>query len=253
MVRLALALTCLPLVATALTPKELSALVAEIDDRQRNSGDWKSSVYIEQKQKDKEDVVYDSVIYRRDATDSLIILFVGPKTESGKGYLRIDKNLWFYDPGTGKWERRTERERIGGTDSNRADFDESRLSEEYDAKHLGDETIGKFAVHKIELVVKTGVDVAYPKLLLWVDTQTHNILKRQEFAASGRLMRTSYYPKWKRAFSRSKGAEVWYPEEIRVFDELEKGNKTTVLIRKVDFDPLEPNIFTKAWLESKSG
>ena len=46
-----------------------------------------------------------------------MILFTKPKASQGKGYLRLDKNLWFYDPSVGKWERRTERERIGGTDS----------------------------------------------------------------------------------------------------------------------------------------
>ena len=61
-----------------------------------------------------------------------MFLFLKPKASQGQGYLRLDKNLWFYDPSVGKWERRTERERIGGTNSRRSDFDESRLAEEYD-------------------------------------------------------------------------------------------------------------------------
>jgi hypothetical protein len=78
------------------------------------------------------------------------------------------------------------------------------------------------------------------------------VLKRQEFALSGRLLRTSYYPKWKKAYSESKKADVWYPEEIRFFDEVEKANSTLILIKEVDFRPLPTNLFTKAWLESKS-
>ena len=241
-----------PPIASALTPAEVAALVKELDDRQRNSGDWKARIYMEQKEKDKNDVVYDAVVYRRDESDQFMIMFLRPKAERGKGYLRIDKNLWFYDPRVGKWERRTERERIGGTDSNRADFDESRLSEEYVAKWLEDGKLGKFQVHEIELNAKKGVDVAYPKLRLWVDKDTHNTLKQQDFAASGKLMRTSYFPKWMKIFSPSKGEEVWYPKEMRFFDEIEKGNRTTVLMRTVDLNKLPANIFTKAWLESKS-
>jgi hypothetical protein len=45
---------------------------------------------------------------------------------------------------------------------------------------------------------------------------------------------------------------VWYPQEIRFFDEVEKANSTLILIRAVDLHPLEANLFTKAWLESKS-
>ena len=252
---LALALLTLlaPMVAFAdLSQTEVDAIVHEIDERQRNSGDWKARIYLEQKEVDRNDVVYDAVVYRRDASDQLMILFLRPKAERGKGYLRLKKNLWFYDPRVGKWERRTERERIGGTDSNRADFDQSRLSDEYDARYLGGATLGRFQVHKLELTAKAGIDVAYPKLELWVDSETGNVLKRLDFAASGKLMRRALYPKWARIFSESKGAEVWVPKEIYIFDEVQRGNQTTVLIREVDLNPLPANIFTKAWLESQS-
>ena len=99
---------------------------------------------------------------------------------------------------------------------------------------------------------KPGIDLAFPVIKLWVDKETKNVLKRQEFALSGRLLRTSFYPKWKKAYSESKKADVWFPEEIRFFDEVEKANSTLILIREVDFRALAANLFTKAWLESKS-
>ena len=71
--------------------------------------------------------------------------------------------------------------------------------------------------------------MAYPVVKLWVDKDTGNILKRQDFALSGRLMRTSYYPKWKKLFSESKKADVWYPQEIRIYDEVEKANSTVIV------------------------
>ena len=69
---------------------------------------------------------------------------------------------------------------------------------------------------------------------------------------SGKLLRTSYYPKWRKVFSESKGGEVWYPREMRIFDEVEKGNRTVIKIEEVDLNRLPKNIFTKAWLEAKS-
>ncbi|WP_242338860.1 MULTISPECIES: outer membrane lipoprotein-sorting protein [Anaeromyxobacter] len=238
--------------AAALTPQELAKVVATIDERQRNSGDWKALCYMEAKEKGKTDVVYELVVYRRDEDDKQMFLFTKPRAEAGKGYLRIDKNLWLYDPAVGRWERRTERERIGGTDTRRGDLDESRLVEEYDAKFEADEKLGVYGVHRILLVAKPGVDVAFPQVRLWVDQATLNVLKRQELALSGRLMRTAYYPRWKKVFSPSKGADVWYPEEMRLFDEIEKGNSTLILIKEIDLRPLAANLFTKAWLESKS-
>ncbi|HEX9399286.1 MAG TPA: outer membrane lipoprotein-sorting protein [Anaeromyxobacter sp.] len=241
-----------PVPAAALGGTELAKVVREIDDRQRNQGDWKALCYMEQKEKDKTDVVYELLVFRRDQDDKQMFLFTKPKSEAGKGYLRIEKNLWLYDPSTGRWERRTERERIGGTNTRRGDLDESRLVEEFDAKWEADEKLGVYAVHRILLTSKPGVDVAFPVVRLWVDQTSFNILKRQELALSGRLMRTVYQPRWRKIFSPSKKADVWYPEEIRIFDEIEKGNSTLILIKDIDLRHLEANLFTKAWLESRS-
>jgi outer membrane lipoprotein-sorting protein len=249
---LALALNLSTPAQAALDATQMTAALTLIDDRQRNGGDYKSVVFIEQKEKGKADLVYQAVVYRRDQDDKLVILFLKPQSEAGKGYLRIDKNLFLYDPTVGKWERRTERERIGGTGSQRNDFDESRLAEEYDPTYVGEETLGKYKVHRMKLAAKTGVDVAYPALELWVDQATGNILKRQDFALSGKLMRTTYYPEWMKKFSESKGQDIYFPREIRIFDEIEVGTSTTVVIQEVDLNTLTDSIFTKAWLESKS-
>jgi hypothetical protein len=99
---------------------------------------------------------------------------------------------------------------------------------------------------------KPGAKSPDPVIEMWIDKATENNLKQQDFALSGRLMRTSYYPKWDKVFSETKKAEVYYPKEIRIFDEVEKENRTTILIDTVDLRPLEPNVFTKAWLEAKS-
>ena len=243
----------LPRVAVAAPSQaDMVALLKVVDDRQRNQGDWRSNIYMEQKEKDKVAVVYEALVFRRSADQRFMILFTKPKASQGQGYLRIDQNLWFYDPAVGKWERRTERERIGGTNSRRSDFDESRLAEEYDPEDNGEEKLGVYTAQVMTLKGKPNLDLAFPVLKLWVDKATNNVLKRQEFALSGRLLRTSYYPKWQKIFSESRGADIWYPQEIRFYDEVEKQNSTLILIKSVDLKPLEQNLFTKAWLESKA-
>ena len=238
--------------ARALTQAETDALIRTVDDHQQNNGDWAALCYMESKEKDKTDVVYEMVYYRRSEGERLLILFTKPKSEAGKGYLRLEKNLWLYDPATGKWERRTERERIGGTDTRREDLDESRLAEEYRATFEATEKLGAYTAHKVRLEAKEGVDVAYPTKRIWIDAATSNILKEQDLALSGRLMRTSLYPRWKKVYSESKKGDVWYPEQIHIYDEIEKANSTMVVVKQVDLRPLQPNMFTKAWLESKS-
>jgi outer membrane lipoprotein-sorting protein len=246
-------LPCLAEVAPATMSKaQLVDILKTVDDRQRNQGDWRMNVYIEQKEKGKVAVVYDALVFRRSADQRFVILFTKPKSSQGQGYLRVDKNLWFYDPSVGKWERRTERERIGGTNSRRSDFDESHLADEYEPEYVGEEKLGAYTAQVLTLKGKPGLDLAFPVIKLWIDKDSKNQLKRQEFALSGRLLRTSYYPKWKKLFSESKKADVWYPQELRFYDEVEKENSTLLLFSEVDLKPLEPNLFTKAWLESKS-
>jgi outer membrane lipoprotein-sorting protein len=249
---IALSICTAPALAQTKSKEELVQLLKVIDERQRSQGDWRSDTYIEQKEKGKVAVVYNATVYRRNADQRFIILFNAPKNVAGQGYLRVDKNLWFYDPAVGKWERRTERERIGGTNSRRSDFDESRLAEEYDPTDAGEEKLGVYTARKLTLQGKAGLDLAFPVIKLWVDKETNNVLKRQEFALSGRLLRTSYYPKWKKVYSESKKSDVWFPQEIRFYDEVEKENSTLVLIKGIELKPLEQNLFTKAWLESKS-
>ncbi|MEN9529949.1 MAG: hypothetical protein RI932_1822, partial [Pseudomonadota bacterium] len=152
--------------ALALNDVDLKKLVVELDERQRNSGDYKSVVFIEQSEKGKVTQAFEATVFRRDSDDKWMLIFTKPKSEAGKGYLRLDKNLFSYEPALGKWERRTDRAGIGGTNSRRQDFDESRLSEEYTAKFVGDEKLGKFDVHHVALNAKPEADVASPILHL---------------------------------------------------------------------------------------
>lgn len=231
---------------------ELVELLKVIDARQSNTGDFRALAYIEQKEKGKVDMIYEALVYRRSTDQKFMMLFTKPRTSQGQGYLRADQNLWFYDPSLGRWEHRTERERLGGTNTRRSDFDASRLADEYDATDSGTDKLGTFTTRVLTLNGKPGRDLAFPSIKLWVDKETKNVLKRQEYALSGRLLRTSYFTKWRKVFSESKQGEVWYAEETRRFDEVEKGNSTFVLLKSVDLSPLEPNQFTKAWLEAKA-
>lgn len=234
-----------------LEPGEVQKLLKTIDERQKAPGDYRAVAIIDQHRGDSEHSIFQSQIYRRDVDERFLILFTKPRTEAGKGYLRIDQNLFMYDPTVGRWERRTERERIMGTDTRRSDLDEWNLSHQYHGKFVGYENLGKFKVQRLKLSAQKGKVVPYPQVEIWVDMNSLNVLKRQDFALSGRLLRTSYYPVWKEV-KTADGKTVAYPAEMRIFDEVEKGHRSTVIIAALDLQDLDPNIFTKAWLESRS-
>ncbi len=238
--------------AWALSQAEVDALVKNVDDRTRNVGDYKALCYMEQKDKGKNDLIFEGVVYRRQEDEKFLMMLLRPKSDAGKGWLRIDRNLFLYDPAVGKWERRTERERLANTETRRQDLDASHLARDFSASYLGLEKLGKIDAHKVELKVKNGADTPYPQVRIWANKDTGNLMKQQDFAESGKLMRTIYYPSWGKIFDKAKNSEVWYPEEIRIFDEVEQGNSSIVKIQKVTLEALDSNIFTKAWIESQS-
>lgn len=242
----------LSLSAYSMSDKEAKEIITKVDEMQRNTGDYTSLCYIKDTEKNKTPKINQALVYRRDEDNKFMILFTKPKEDAGKGYLKIDKNLWNYSPSTGKWERRTEREHLGGTNSRRSDFDESRLAEEFSIKFETETKLGNYSAYIFTLTALPSVDVSYPILKLWIDKATYNILKREEYSLSNKLMRTSFYPRWYKKFSESKKADVWIPEEIHIIDELEKGNSTIIAIKEVDLKALPANMFTKAYVESKS-
>ena len=250
-----LSILCLNLYAIENSPKsltqpEVDALLHKLDEPSRFESDFKAQLYLQQKHREKGDLLYKTAVYRQDADDRLMMLFLKPKSDSGKGYLVLDKNLFLYTPSTGDWTRVSE-DRISGTDTNMADFDDWQLAEEYNAKFVGLEYLGKFPVYRLSLEAKPGIQVKTPKMEIWVDTENNHTLKLQEYALSGRLLRTTYRTKWQ-PLNDEKNNTYYFPMETRIYDEVEKGNQTIMVIDKISLLTLPANIFTKAWLESKS-
>lgn len=235
----------------ALDKKELDSLINLIDERQKSIGDYESQIFMHETD-GKTSKAFEATVFRRDEDKKWMILFSKPKSEAGRGYLRVDKNLFMYEPSLGRWERNTERASIVGTGSQRSDFDGSKLAEEFNAEFIKDEKLGKFSVHYLKLTAKPNVEVGYPVQELWIDADTKNILKRQDRVSSGKLMRTIRYPKWSKRYSETKKGEVYVPDTIQITDEVQLGNETVIKINTVRFAKLPANIFTKAWIESKS-
>jgi hypothetical protein len=250
---ISLFLTQLCLLAAGANPApDAAALVRTVDERMRHSGDLTLLSYLRRWSPEATSPVMEAVVYRRDTDQALVILLTKPKTEEGRGYLRLGQNTFEYLPTIGRWERRTVSERIAGTDARREDFDMARYSEHYDATYEDGEKLQSVDTHRIRLRAKGGALVAFPVILLWVDKESGNLLRRKDFAESGKLIRTVYLTSWMKLQSESKKSEVWIPGQVTYYDELAKGSGSTLKFIKASLKPIAPNVFTKAWVESKS-
>jgi hypothetical protein len=236
--------------AEPMSQEQVNTLMKELDDRTHFEGDYKAVALAHSKNREKGESVQKMAIYRRDADDRLMLLFLQPKADAGKGYLMIDKNFFSYEPSTGSWTRVSD-ERVGGSALNRANFDGFNFSGRYDGEFVAYEKLGKFDVARIKLTAKEGADADEDVVELWVEKTSNNVLKQKDYALSGRLLRTTYRTNYQK-FSDATGKMQYVPMKSIVKDEVEVGNKTTMVLEQIDTDPLAANIFTKAWLESKS-
>lgn len=237
--------------AKTLDPKELAATLKLIDDRLSSpDGDYQARFYIEDRSPNQQAKVSQLVVYRRDADQNLMFIFTKPKTQAGQGYLRLDENLWFYDPTTGRWDRRSVRDHVVGAAIG-ADFDQWYLDEVYNPRYLGLDKLGAFTAHKIHLDSKPDVEAPFPMSTLWVDVATNNPLKMENRSKSGDLVRTLYFPKWVKATRKGSKRPVYYPSQVRIFRESDKV-ETILMVQEVSLSPVGRGVFTKAWLESQS-
>jgi len=180
--------------------------------------------------------------FRSDDDDKFLLLIQEPTTQQGQGYLMIDDNLWFYDPQSRKFSHTSLKEQFNDSDANNSDFNESSLSEDYNVVALGEEKLGKFDVYKVEIMANNN-EVTYPKQILYVTKNSLLILKSEDYSASDRLLRTSYYPSYTQA------GPSFIPNKMIFIDNLVKGKKTTITVGDVSVKEIPDSIFTKSYVE----
>jgi hypothetical protein len=233
-----------------MSEEQITVLMKQLDEKTRFNGDYKAVAIAHSQNREKGESIQKMAIYRRDADKRLMILFLQPKSDAGKGYLMIDKNFFSYEPSTGGWTRVSD-DRVGGSALNRANFDGFNFSERYKGEFVAYETLGKYEVARLKLTANDSADSDEEVIELWIETENNNVLKQQDYALSGRLLRTTYRTNYKN-FTDRKGNSQFVPMKSIVKDEVEVGNQTTMVIEQIDTGALASNIFTKAWLESKS-
>lgn len=236
--------------AERMTGEALSAYVKKVDDRANKMGEMQHVNYLQDKGPDGT-LMRHANVYVRDGGEQFLMLFTQPSNLAGSGYLLIGRNIWLYDHKVGKWERRTMRERLGGSGARYRDLGSFALAKDYEATDEGVDMLGKRQTRKLLFKAKEGAEVDYPVLRIWFD-QNHDRVKEESFALSGKLLRTTYITKRAKAVHPGTGEELLVPTEVRAFDELEKGRETVITFPKYDFSPLDPNIFTKAWVEGQT-
>lgn len=223
---------------------DFKAVLKQVDDLSDFGKQDYSAVYdiVTEKPGDKPSAMQIK-IFRRDQHDQIVILFQKPESQKGQGYLKIDDNVWFYDPESGNYSHSTMKENISNTKAKNSDFKKYTFADDFDVAKSDEGKLGIFDVWILTLQAKNN-EVSYQKIRLTIRKDKPIPLKEEDFSVSDRLMRTTYFlPTYVEAAGRL------VPAKIKMVDEINKGEQSVLTISDVLVAPLPDKVFTKTFLE----
>lgn len=173
--------------------------------------------------------------------------YLSPAREQGTKMLKLENQLWIYSPSTDRTIQISGhmlRQSVMGSDLSYEDMmDDRKVSELYNSKVTGNDTIGDRDVWILELTAKVS-NVAYYSRKMWIDTERYVPLREELYARSGQLLKRTTLSEVKQIAGR------WFPMKIVYKDMLKQGKGTEFNISSVRFNqPIPGYIFTKAALK----
>lgn len=173
--------------------------------------------------------------------------YLSPAREKGTKMLKLEDRLWIYSPSTDRTIQLSGhmlRQSVMGSDLSYEDVMDSRkLTDVYNAKVTGEETIDNRKVWVLELNAKVD-DATYSKRKQWIDQERFVPLKEELFAKSGQLLKEM------KMSDVAKIGNRWYPKKVNYKDVLKDGSGTDFIVSTIQFDAEIPEyIFSKASLK----
>lgn len=173
--------------------------------------------------------------------------YLTPARQKGTKMLKLEDKLWIYSPSTDRIIQISGhmlRQSVMGSDLSYEDMmDDRKMTDIYNAKVIGSDTIGVAQVWVLKLTAKVE-NVAYASRKIWIDKEKFVPLKEELYAKSGKLLKRSTLTDVKHIQGR------WFPTTIVYKDMLKDGKGTEFKMTSIKFDQEIPDyLFTKAALK----
>jgi outer membrane lipoprotein-sorting protein len=225
---------------------DFKAMLNELDSMADFGGsDYTAVMTIVTQKPGEKDSTSQIRFFRRDAHDQFVMLILLPDVQKGQGYLKIDENVWFYDPDSRKFNHSTMKENISNSKAKNSDLTKRTWETDYEIASTGESMINKYPVWVIELKAKNE-EVSYPKEKLYVRKDMTILMRQEDYSVSDRLMRTTSYLKYAKVGSRL------VPSQILIEDELNPGEKSQMTMTEPSIAKLPDKVFNKLFLEQVS-
>ncbi|HET7838700.1 MAG TPA: outer membrane lipoprotein-sorting protein [Rectinemataceae bacterium] len=193
-----------------------------------------------------------AMVFRRDKENTYLIVMVMPVEDKGKGYLKSDDNLWFYDPVSRRFTFTSAKERFQNMNARNSDFTRSNLAGDYKVTGAHRESLGKYECWVLDLLA-TSDEIPSPKMRIWI-SDDGLARKTEDYSLSGQKLRTTAFPQYQVVGNR------YVPQTVVILDELRGAmingvfvkERTTYTITRPSMQSLPDATFSKAWLEKLS-
>ncbi|MGM0441982.1 MAG: outer membrane lipoprotein-sorting protein [Elusimicrobiota bacterium] len=168
--------------------------------------------------------------------------FTNPR-DRGTKFLKRGDSLWMYFPEAEdivKISGHMLNQGMMGSDFSYQDMMESdKLTELYNFKLTGRETLDGRPCYVLEGEAIEGKEVSYHRRKVWIDSERFVGLKEELYARSGRLLKIMKVEQVKQLEER------WIPVSTVMENKLLKNSKTEFTVKSMEFNPeLPENLFT---------
>ncbi len=166
-----------------------------------------------------------------------------PDKEQGQVFLKRHNEMWNYMPGIEKMIKIPPSMMMQswmGSDLTNDDLIKgASIVDDYDHKILREEVIFDYECYVIELIPKEDALVVWGKIISWISRNGYMNLRNEYYDEDMILVNTEELSKIKNISGRI------MPTFFKVIPEENKGNKTTMEFKDVDFDiPIEDEFFS---------
>lgn len=228
-------LLLLTLIATAAHAEDAATLLAHTDAYRASMESFSIDIALTNHEGAKTETSKIRVYGR--GNDRSVVEFLAPATDKGRYLLMLRDAMWIYLPSASRPIRISPLQRLMGQASN-GDVARTSFTIDYVAKSFSAETIDGRGAWALELEAKDP-GLAYKRVRLWTDSATHEPIRADFYAVSGKLLKRAHY----RKFAVMAGRRM--VSEIEIEDMLRAGRRTVMAYSSLTARDNPEKMFTR--------
>lgn len=175
--------------------------------------------------------------------DYSLIFLTAPAKDKGTAFLKREREIWNWVPTIERMIKlppsMMSQSWMGSDFTNDDLVRETSMIDDYTYAYLGNEDVGGFSCHKIEMIPKPEAAVIYEKVLVWVEVNEFFQMRAENFDEYGDLANHVEFSDVKMLGGRR------LPTTMTLIPADKPGNQTVITYKAMEFNtPIEKSFFS---------